>query len=171
MIELLLIQTAATLALAFFVIMLRRELYPMIATAGPADDVLTPLARLWIRSVDVLVVETPQLMVSRTIIKIRRATSEELFLRYRIRVYDIPMSPRRRDFYKEWKAWMQGDSRYDCWVEKPRGLARLYSKAFDVVCFDREEKERKLWERIQKYISMHRKKYRKMLRRKLLEQS
>jgi hypothetical protein len=48
---------------------------------------------------------------------------------------------------------MQGDTKYDCRVKKPRGLARLYSKAFDVVCFDREEEERKFREEVQKYLS------------------
>jgi hypothetical protein len=32
-------------------------------------------------------------------------------------------------------------------------LARLYSKALDVVCFDKEEEERKFREEVQKYLS------------------
>jgi hypothetical protein len=148
MIELLLAaQTIATAALAFFVIMLRRELWPMTAAAGPT------FASFWIRSVEVLVLAAPQFEVSKTVIKIRWAFTEELFLRYRFRVYDVAMRPGSRYFYKEWREWMQGSRKYDCWVEKPRGLSRLYNKAIDVVCFDREEEERKFREEVQKYLS------------------
>jgi hypothetical protein len=143
---LLLVQAITTAALAFFVIILRRELYPATATAGPTDALLTPLMRLWIRSVNVLVVETPQFETSKTVIKIRRLTSEELFLKYELRVYDVPMDPTSRGFYKRWKAWLSGDDRYRCLVEKPRGLARLYNKAIDVVCYDMEnERSRMFW--------------------------
>jgi hypothetical protein len=37
---------------------------------------------------------------------------------------------------------MSGDRRYECWVKKPRLLARLYNKAIDVVCFKKEEERR-----------------------------
>jgi hypothetical protein len=145
MIELLLaVQAVATAALAFFIIMLRRELYPMIATAG------RPYSSFWIRSVEVLVVETPQFEVAKTVTKIRWAFTEELFLRYSIRVYDVAMRPTSRSFYKEWKAWMSGDDRYRCVVEKPRKLSRLYNKAIEVVCYDMQnERSRKLWEVIE----------------------
>ncbi len=144
MIELLLAaQTVATAALAFFITRLRRELYPMLATAGPADDVLTPLMRLWIRSIDVLVVETPQIEVSKTVIRMRRLLTEELFLRYSLRVYDVAMYPGYRHHYVRWKAWLNGDDRYVCEVEKPRGLARLYTKAIDVFCLEVEKDEKK----------------------------
>jgi len=147
MIELLAVQAVTTAALAFFVIKLRRELFPMIATAGPT------YASFWIRSVDVLVLRTPQFEVSKTVIRVRWLFSEELYLIHSLRVYDVAMVPSGRHFYKEWKEWMQGSSKYDCKVKKPRGLARLYSKAFDVVCFDREEEERKFREEVQKYLS------------------
>jgi len=129
-------QTVATAALAFFVIKLRRELYPALATAGPVD------AGFWIRSIDVLVVETPQFAAAKTVIKIRWLLSEELSLRYSLRVYDVAMDPGGRIYYKEWKAWMSGDRRYECEVEKPGGLARLYNKAIDVVCFKKKEERR-----------------------------
>ena len=132
MIELLAVQTITTLALAFFVIKLRRELYPMIAGAGPTH------ASFWIRSVDVLVVEAPQFEVSKTVIRVRWLLSEELFLIHSLRVYDVAMHPYRRHHYVRWKAWMQGDDRYECEVEKPRGLARLYNKAIDVFCKEKE---------------------------------
>ena len=138
MIELLLLaQTVTTAALALVTIKLRRELYPMIATAGPG---FAGLVLFWIRSADVLVLKTPQFEAGKTVIKMRRITSEELILRYDLRIYDIPMDPTGRRFYKEWKAWMQGDRRYDCWVEKPR-FSRLYNKAIDVVCFKKEEEK------------------------------
>jgi hypothetical protein len=136
MIELLLAQSAATAVLAFFIIMLRRELYPLVATAGPVES------GFWIRSADVLVLAAPQFEVSKTVIKIRWAFTEELFLRHRFRVYDVAMRPSSQVFYKKWKAWLSGDKRYDCWVEKPRGLARLYNKAIDIVCFKKEEERR-----------------------------
>jgi len=132
MIELLAVQTITTLALAFFVIKLRRELYPMIAGAGPTH------ASFWIRSVDVLVVEAPQFEVSKTVIRVRWLLSEELFLIHSLRVYDVAMHPYRRHHYVRWKAWMQGDDRYKCEVEKPRGLSRLYNKAIDVFCKEKE---------------------------------
>jgi len=137
MIELLAVQTITTLALAFFVIKLRRELYPMIAGAGPTH------ASFWIRSVDVLVVEAPQFEVSKTVIRVRWLLSEELFLIHSLRVYDVAMRPSSRVFYREWKAWMQGDDRYRCEVEKPRGLARIYTKAIDVFCREVKKEEKK----------------------------
>jgi hypothetical protein len=143
MIELLAVQAITNLALAAVVILLRRQLYPMIATAGPVD------AGFWLRSIDVLVVDTPPLMAAKTVIRIRWLFTEELYLIRRLRVYQEVMDPSGRYFYKRWKAWMQGDARYDCLVEKPRGLARLYNKAVDVVCFDKEdEMERKLWKAV-----------------------
>ncbi len=136
MIELLLVQTIATLALAVFVIILRRELYPMIATAGQ------PYTSFWIRSIDVLVLAAPQFEVAKTVIRIRWAFTEELFLRYSIRVYDVAMRPTSRSFYKEWKEWKSGSRRYDCRVKKPRWFARIYSKAIEIVCFKKEEEKR-----------------------------
>jgi len=147
MIELLAVQAITTLALAAVVIKLRRELWPMITAAGQ------PYSSFWIRSVDVLVVETPQLEASKTVIRVRWLFSEELHLIHSLRVYDVAMDPSGRYFYKEWREWMQGSSKYDCRVKKPRGLARLYSRAFDVVCFNREEEERKFREEVQKYLS------------------
>jgi hypothetical protein len=147
MIELLAVQAITTAALAFFVVTLRRELYPMLATAGPVES------GFWIRSIDVLVLVAPQFEVSKTVIRLRWLTREELFLRHRFIVYDVAMEPISRNFYKKWKAWLGGDRRYDCWVEKPRLLARLYNKAIDVVCFDKEEEERKFREEVQKYLS------------------
>jgi hypothetical protein len=132
MIELLAVQAVTTAALAFFVIKLRRELYPMIATAGPT------YASFWIRSVDVLVVETPLLRAAKTVIRVRWLFSEELYLIHRLRVYDVAMHPYRRHHYVRWKAWLSGDDRYRCEVEKPRGLARLYTKAIDVFCKEKE---------------------------------
>ncbi len=150
MIELLLaVQAITTAALAFFVVMLRRELYPMAATAGPADQVLTPLLRSLMR-INVLVVDTPQFEVSKTVIRMRWAFSEELHLTHSLRVYDVVMDPSSRSFYKEWKAWLNGDDRYRCLVEKPRGLSRLYNKAIDVTCYDMEnERSRILWRAIE----------------------
>jgi len=135
MIELLAIQTITTAALAFFVIKLRRELYPMVATAGPGFENL-PL--FWIRSIDVLVLEAPQFEASKTVTRVRWLLEEELYLRYRFRVYDVAIHPYRRYYYKMWKAWMQGDDRYECRVKKPRGLSRLYNKAIDVICKEKE---------------------------------
>jgi hypothetical protein len=144
MIELLAVQAITTAALAFFVIKLRRELYPMIATAGPVD------AGFWIRSIDVLVLAAPQFEVSKTVIKARWLFSEELFLKHSLRVYDVAMRPGSRSFYRKWRAWLSGNDRYRCLEKKPRGLARLYSKAIDVVCYDMEnERSRKLWEVIE----------------------
>ncbi len=147
MIELLAVQVATTAALAFFVIKLRRELWPMIAAAGQ------PYTSFWVRSVDVLVLRAPQFEAAKTVIRVRWLFSEELHLTHSLRVYDVAMNPSGRYFYKEWREWMQGSRKYDCRVKKPRGLARLYSKAFDVVCFDREEEERKFREEVQKYLS------------------
>jgi hypothetical protein len=159
MIELLLAaQAATTAALAFFIITLRRELYPAIAAAGPT------FAGLWIRSVDVLVLVAPQFEAAKTVTRVRWGFTEELLLRYSLSVCDEAMRPTSRSFYKEWKEWLSGSRRYDCWVKKPRGLSRLYNKAIDVVCFNREEEERKWREEIQKYLSLptkYRKKYRK----------
>jgi len=132
MIELLAIQAITTAALAAVVIKLRRELYPMIAGAGPFHT------GFWIRSIDVLVLVTPQLEAAKTVIKIRRLREEELFLKYSLKFYDVAMHPTSQRYYSKWKAWMQGDDRYKCEVEKPRGLARLYNKAINVFC---EEKE------------------------------
>jgi hypothetical protein len=137
MIELLAVQAVTTAALAFFVIKLRRELYPMTAAAGPT------YASFWIRSVDVLVVETPQLKAAKTVIRVRWLFSEELYLIHRLRVYDVALHPYRRHHYVRWKAWMQGDGRYKCEVEKPRGLARLYNKAIDVFCREVKKDEKK----------------------------
>jgi len=132
MIELLVVQAITNLALAFLVIKLRRELWPMIATAGQ------PYASFWIRSVDVLVLAAPQFEAAKSVIRVRKLFTEELYLRYRFRVYDVAMHPSSRVFYKEWRAWLSGDDRYRCEVEKPRGLARLYTKAIDVFCKEKE---------------------------------
>ncbi len=161
MIELLLaVQTITNLALAIFVIKLRRELWPMTTTAGPADQVLTPLMRVFIRSVNVLVVETPQFEVSKTVIRVRKLFTEELFLKYSLGVYDVAMRSSCRGFYRKWKAWQNGDDRYRCVVEKPRGfLARLYNKAICVICYDMEdEKDRWHWEVIEIATRRRRKK-------------
>ena len=137
MIELLLVQTITNLALAFFVIKLRRELWPMIATAGQ------PYASFWIRSVDVLVLAAPQFEAAKSVIKVRKLFTEELYLRYRFRVYDVAMDPSGRNFYREWREWISGNSKYDCRVKKPRGLARLYTKAIDVICREVKKDEEK----------------------------
>jgi hypothetical protein len=155
---LLLVQAITTAALAAVVIKLRRELWPMVAAAGPVD------AGFWIRSIDVLTLAAPQFETAKTVIKVRWLFTEELFLRRRFRVYDIAMEPGSRHHYKMWKAWMSGDNRYECEVQKPRGLSKLYNKAIDVFCYDREEEERKWREEVQKYLSLptkYRKKYRK----------
>jgi hypothetical protein len=157
-IELLLVQAITNLALAVVVIKLRRELWPMISSAGPE------FVGFWIRSVDVLVLAAPQFETAKTVIRVRWAFTEELYLRRRFRIYYDVMTPSSRYYYKMWKAWLNGDRRYDCKVKKPRGFARLYNKAFHVFCYDREEKERKWREEVQKYLSMptkYRKKYRK----------
>jgi len=135
-IELLLVQAITTAALAFYVVTLRRELYPALATAGPVEHV-----GFWIRSADVLVLVTPQFEASKTAIRLRWLTREELFLRHRFIVYDVPMHHTSRHFYKEWREWMQGSTKYDCRVKKPRGLARLYNKAIEIVCFKKEEEK------------------------------
>jgi len=144
MIELLAVQAITTAALAFFVIKLRRELWPAIATAGPEN------LGFWIRSVDVMVLAAPQFEVSKTVIRVRWLLSEELFLIHSLRFYNVAIRPSNRGFYKQWKAWLSGDSRYRCVVEKPRGLARIYSKAIEVVCYDMEdERDRRFWEVIE----------------------
>jgi hypothetical protein len=159
MIELLLAaQAVATAALAFFIITLRRELWPMIAAAGPT------FAGFWIRSVDVLVLAAPQFEAAKTVTRVRWGFTEELLLRYSLSVCDEAMDPGSRHHYVTWKAWMSGDSRYECKVRKPRGLSKLYNKAIHVFCFNKEEEERKWREEIQKYLSLptkYRKKYRK----------
>jgi len=138
-------QAAVTAVLAAAVIKLRKELYPMLATAGPVEDV-----GFWIRSVDVLVVETPQIAASKTVIRIRWLLSEEIYLIHRLRLYDVAMEPGSRDSYRVWKAWISGDSRYRCLVKEPRGLARLYNKAIYVLCFDMEnERHRMYWDVIE----------------------
>jgi len=147
MIELLAVQAITTAALAAVVIKLRRELWPMFAMAKSGE------VGFWVRTVDVLGVVMPQFEVSKVVIKVRWLFSEEIHLTHSLRVYDVAMDPSGRYFYKEWREWMQGNSKYDCRVKKPRGLSRLYSKAFDVVCFDREEEERKFREEVQKYLS------------------
>jgi hypothetical protein len=144
MIELLAVQAITTAALAAVIVELRRELFPMIATAGQEN------LGFWIRSVDVLAVETPQFEVSKTVVRIRWQLTEELFLIHRLRFYNVAIRPSNRGFYQQWKAWLNGDSRYRCVVEKPRRLARIYSKAIEVVCYDMEnEKDRRLWEVIE----------------------
>jgi hypothetical protein len=144
MIELLAVQAITTAALAFFVIKLRRELWPMLATAGPED------VGFWIRSVDVMVLTAPQFEAAKTVFKVRWLLTEELFLIHSFRVYDVAMRPSGRNFYKRWKAWLSGDDRYRCVVDKPRLLARLYTKAIDVVCYDMEnERSRTLWKVIE----------------------
>jgi len=144
MFELLAIQTITTAVLAFFVIILRRELYPMVATAGPGFENL-PL--FWIRSIDVLVVEAPQFEASKTVTRVRWLLEEELYLRYKFRVYYVAMHPHSHHNYKIWK---KGDNRYRCLAEEPRGLARLYNKAIEVICLDIEsETGRKLWEALE----------------------
>jgi hypothetical protein len=138
MIELLFaVQAITTAALAFFVIKLRRELYPMLATAG------RPYSSFWIRSIDVLVLATPQFEAAKTVTRIRWAFSEELLLTYSLRTYEVAMYPGFRHHYARWKAWLKGDKRYDCEVQKPRGLSRLYNKAIDIFCKEKEEEEKK----------------------------
>jgi hypothetical protein len=132
MIELLVVQAITNLALAFFVIKLRRELWPMFAVAKSGE------VGFWVRSADVLGVVMPQFEASKVVIKVRWLFSEEIHMTYSFRVYDVAMHPYRRHHYVRWKAWMQGDDRYKCEVEKPRGLARLYTKAIDVFCKEKE---------------------------------
>jgi hypothetical protein len=133
MIELLAVQAITNLALAFFVIKLRRELWPMFAMAKSGE------IGFWVRSVDVLAVEAPQLDASKVVIKVRWLFSEEIHMKYRLRIYDVAMHPDSRHHYARWRAWMRGDDRYECEVEKPRGLARLYTKAIDVFCKEKKE--------------------------------
>jgi hypothetical protein len=169
MIELLAVQTITTLALAFFVIVLRRELYPMVATAGQ------PIAGFWLRSVDVLVLAAPQFEASKTVIRLRWLLEEELFLKYSFRVYYVAMHPYRQHHYARWRAWMQGDDRYECEVEKPRGLARLYTKAIDVFCKEKEPpKEVEIiptWARKWRYKRMLRQLREEAARRRSAEKS
>jgi len=132
MVELLAVQAVTTLALALVAIKLRRELWPMIATAGPVD------AGFWLRSIDVLVVEAPQFEAAKTVIRVRWLFTEELHLIHRLRAYDVAMHPYRRHHYVRWRAWLSGDDGYRCEVEKPRGLSRLYTKAIDVFCREKE---------------------------------
>ena len=133
MIELLAIQAITTAALAFFVIKLRRELWPAVATAGPEN------LGYWIRSVDVMALSGPQFDVDKIVVRMRWTLTEELFLIHKLRVYDVAMYPSFRHHYVRWKAWMQGDAKYDCRVKKPRGLSKLYNKAVDVFCVEKEE--------------------------------
>jgi len=135
MIELLAVQAITTAALTFFVIKLRRELWPMIAGADPPGS---GGVGFWIRSINVLLVETPLLRAAKTVIRIRWLFSEEIHLIYRLRVYDVAMHPYRRHHYVRWKAWLSGDDRYRCEVEKPHGMSRLYNKAIDVFCKEKE---------------------------------
>jgi hypothetical protein len=137
MIELLAVQTVTTLALAAVVIKLRRELSPMVAAAGQ------PYASFWVRSVDVLVVEAPQFEAAKTVIRVRWLFSEEIHMSYSFRVYDVAMHPYRRHHYARWKAWLSGDDRYRCEVEKPRGLSRIYTKAIDVFCREVKKDEKR----------------------------
>ncbi len=132
MIELLLVQTITNLALAAVVIKLRRELWPMFAMAKSGE------VGFWVRTVDVLAVEAPQIDVSKVVIKVRWLFSEEIHMKYRLRVYDVAIHPDARHHYVRWKAWLSGDDRYRCEVEKPRGLSRIYTKAIDVFCKEKE---------------------------------
>jgi len=132
MIELLAVQAVTTAALAFFVIKLRRELWPMFAMAKSGE------VGFWVRTVDVLEVATPQFEASKVVIKVRWLFSEEIHMTYSFRVYDVAMHPDSRHHYVRWKAWLSGDGRYECKVEKPRGLARLYTKTIDVFCKEKE---------------------------------
>jgi len=132
MIELLAVQAITTAALAAVVIKLRRELWPAVAVAGPQN------LGFWIRSVDVMALSGPQFDVDKIVVRVRWTLTEELFLIHKLRIYDVAIHPYRRHHYVRWKAWMQGDDRYECEVEKPRGLARLYNKAIDVFCKEKE---------------------------------
>jgi hypothetical protein len=136
MIELLLVQAITTAALAAVVIKLRRELWPMFTVAKSGE------VGFWVRSADVLGVVMPQFEVAKVVIRVRWLFSEEIHMSYSFRVYDVALHPYRRHHYARWKAWMSGDRRYDCRVKKPRGLARLYNKAIDVFCFEKEEERR-----------------------------
>jgi hypothetical protein len=137
MIELLAVQAITNLALAFFVIKLRRELWPMFTVAKSGE------IGFWARSADVLGVMMPQFEVAKVVIKVRWLFSEEIHMTYSFRVYDVAMHPYRRHHYVRWKAWLSGDDRYRCEVERPRGLARLYTKAIDVFCREVKKDEKK----------------------------
>jgi len=136
-IELLIVQTITTLALAAFVIKLRRELWPMIAGAGSEE------IGFWVRSSSVLLIITPQIRAAKTVIKVRWLFTEEIHLIHSLEISDVAMEPTSRVFYTMWKEWMMGSDKYRCKVEKPRGLARLYTKAIDVVCFEQKDAEQK----------------------------
>ncbi len=138
MIELLAVQAITTAALAFFVIKLRRELWPMFAMAKSGK------VGFWVRTVDVLAVEAPQLDASKVVIKVRWLFSEEIHMKYRLRIYDVAMHPYRRHHYVRWKAWLSGDDRYVCEVEKPRGLSRIYTKAIDVFCKEKKDEKKEV---------------------------
>jgi hypothetical protein len=95
-------------------------------------------------------VSGPQFDVDKIVVRVRWSFTEELFLIHKLRFYDVAIRPVNRGFYKQWKAWLNGDSRYRCVVKRPRGLARIYSKAIKVVCYDMEnERDRRLWEVIE----------------------
>jgi len=137
MIELLAVQAITTAALAFFVIKLRRELWPMFAMAKSGE------VGFWVRTVDVLEVATPQFEAAKTVIRVRWLFTEELYFIHSLRVYDVAIHPLRRHHYVRWRAWLSGDDRYKCEVEKPRGLSRIYSKAIDVFCREVKKDEKK----------------------------
>jgi len=87
MIELLAVQAITTAALAFFVIKLRRELWPAVAVAGPQN------LGFWIRSVDVMALSGPQFDVDKIVVRVRWTLTEELFLIHKLRIYDVAMDP------------------------------------------------------------------------------
>jgi len=137
MIELLAVQAITNLALAFFVIKLRRELWPMFTVAKSGE------VGFWVRSADVLEVATPQFEVAKVVIRVRWLFSEEIHMKYSLKVYDVAIHPDARHHYVRWKAWLSGDDRYRCEVETPRGLSRIYSKAIDVFCREVKKDEKK----------------------------
>jgi hypothetical protein len=138
MIELLAVQAITTAALAFFVIKLRRELWPMFTVAKSGE------IGFWVRLADVLGVVMPQFEAAKVVIRVRWLFSEEIHMSYSFRVYDVAMDPLHRHHYVRWKAWMRGDDRYRCEVEKPRGLARLYTKAIDVFCKEKKDEKKEV---------------------------
>jgi hypothetical protein len=156
MIELLAIQAITTAALAAVVIKLRRELWPAVATAGPQN------LGFWIRSVDVMALGAPQFDVDKIVVRMRWTLTEELFLIHKLRIYDVAMYPSVRHHYVRWKAWTQGDTKYDCRVKKPRGLSKLYNKAVDVFC--KEKKEEPPKEVIILPSKVRKRRYKRMLR-------
>jgi len=132
MIELLAIQTATTLALAVAVFKLRRELWPLMATAGrPVDKEFA--------THDVLIIRTPQFEIAKDVGRFRYVTKDELWLRLTVKIYYEPIDPYSRMYYTEWREWLRGGPKYCCKVKRPRGLERLYSKAVEIVCFEREQ--------------------------------